>query len=50
MARKSARNAIKDYKMHRKDIDERIRQNFLLKQKRHKRRRERDIKENQKIL
>ena len=32
MARKSARGVIKDYQKHRKDIDERIRQNLLLKQ------------------
>ena len=32
MARKSARGVIKDYQKHRKDIDERIRQNVLLKQ------------------
>ena len=33
MARKSARSVIKDYQMHRKDVNERIRQNLLLKQK-----------------
>ena len=33
IARKSARGVIKDYQIHRKDIDERIRQNLLLKQK-----------------
>ena len=32
MACKSARGVIKDYQKHRKDIDERIRQNLLLKQ------------------
>ena len=32
MACKSARGVIKDYRKHRKDIDERIRQNLLLKQ------------------
>ena len=32
MACKSARSVIKDYQKHRKDIDERIRQNLLLKQ------------------
>ena len=32
MAHKSARGVIKDYQKHRKDIDERIRQNLLLKQ------------------
>ena len=40
MARKSARSVIKNYQIHRKDIDERIKQNPLLKQKRHKRKRE----------
>ena len=32
MACKSARGVIKDYQKHRKDIDEKIRQNLLLKQ------------------
>ena len=31
MARKSARSVIKDYQKHREDIDERIKQNHLLK-------------------
>ena len=33
IARKSARSVIKDYQIHRKDIDETIRQNLLLKQR-----------------
>ena len=33
IAPKSARSVIKDYQIHQKDIDERIRQNLLLKQK-----------------
>ena len=33
MARKSARSVIKDYQTYRKCIDERIKQNLLLKQK-----------------
>ena len=33
MARKLARSVIKDYQMHRKDVNERISQNLLLKQK-----------------
>ena len=41
MAPKSARSVIKDYQIHQKNIDERIRQNLLLKQKRHMRKRKR---------
>ena len=33
MARKSARSVMKDSQIHRKYVDERIRQNLLLKQK-----------------
>ena len=36
MGCKSARSVIKDYQIHRRDIDERIKENLLLKQKRHK--------------
>ena len=43
MAHKSARSVIKDYQMHQKDIDERTRQNLLLKQKKIKRRRKQEI-------
>ena len=40
MARKSVKSVIKDYQIHQKEIDERIRQKRLLKQKRYMRKRE----------
>ena len=47
MTCKSAKSVIKEYQIHQKDIDERIRQNLLLKHKKaQEKERERDIKEN----
>ena len=40
IARKSAKNVLKDYQKRRMDIEERIRREMLVKQKKHKKRNE----------
>ena len=44
MAGKSARGVIKDYQKHRKNIDERIRQNLLLKQQKNQENKKETVK------
>ena len=50
MACKSARGVIKDYQKHRKDIDERIRQNLLLKQQKKKEKEKEAVKKVKSII